>query len=148
MVPWKFASLYYGANKWIISIQPNQKKVKLHLSSQMKLSVFARVCILSDIRHPQHVSTEIEVSIRAWDWSLPLSAQTRNHSHAKIRPERKNSLTIDIFRKLNLVRYLAVSWLEPKSLDSLPTTSDLSGSAAKEVSPHYDKAMQRERTHA
>lgn len=146
MVSWKFASLYYGANKCIINIQPNQKRVKLHLSSQMKLSVFVRVCILSDIRHPQHVSTEIEVSIRAWDWLLPLSAQTGNLLQVKIRPERKNSLTIDIFRKMNLVRYAVVSWLEPKSLDSLPTTSDLSGSTAKEFSPHFDKAMHRVRT--
>lgn len=102
MVPWNTALLYYGANKGMISIKPNQKKVKLHLffshqrrrklspdkaiilDQATKFSEFARVYILSDIRYPQHVSREIEVvSIRAW------SAQTGNLSQAKTRPERE-----------------------------------------------------------
>lgn len=82
---------YYGANEGIISIQPNQKKLKLHppfffFSHHRRRSdiYFERY-----IYYPQHISRETEVSIRAWDWSLAFSVQTGNLSQAKIRPERE-----------------------------------------------------------
>lgn len=55
------------------SARPKESKAAFFLSP---ITEDSREYTLSDIRYPQHISMEIEISIKAWDWSLAFSAQT------------------------------------------------------------------------